>query len=261
MEKQKKVYPYPADYARQNGELALYRESGRLNRECAKAINDAIQTNNYALYRYDLKAAVQTVVDEYGFERMNWVLANTLWHYDYDGRFSRDNKEWAKGFAIPSAEYNDFLITTHPAVLDGFIDQARMAVLKIEKEDALPGPTIPDIVHGYTVLQYVVFDNDRGFALAHNPNAPQPFVTWQLTEEQGKRDYYWGRYTVSEGKAREDYAVRISDYRSSFHVEERVPAKRSVLGQLKAARDVPHAPKDENARKALKNKSKGDLLP
>lgn len=47
-------------------------------------------------------------------------------------------------------------------------------------------------VHGYEIKQSVVFTNDRGFALAENPNAPQPFVTWQLTEENGRRDYYWG---------------------------------------------------------------------
>ena len=48
-------------------------------------------------------------------------------------------------------------------------------------------------VHGYEIKRSIVFENDRGFALAENPNAPQPFVTWMFTEgENGKRDFYWG---------------------------------------------------------------------
>ena len=46
-----------------------------------------------------------------------------------------------------------------------------------------------ETVQGYEIKQAIVFDNDRGFALGENPAAPEPFVTWQFTEENGQRDY------------------------------------------------------------------------
>lgn len=49
-----------------------------------------------------------------------------------------------------------------------------------------------EIVQGYAILKTTTFDSGHGFALGHNPGAPDPFVTWQFTEgEKGQRDYYW----------------------------------------------------------------------
>ena len=41
----------------------------------------------------------------------------------------------------------------------------------------------------YIIRQSVLFDNGRGFALGESSKAPAPFVTWQFTEERGRRDY------------------------------------------------------------------------
>lgn len=50
-------------------------------------------------------------------------------------------------------------------------------------------------IQGYEIEKSVLFENSRGFALGHNPAAPQPYVTWQFTENVGGvRDYYWGHY-------------------------------------------------------------------
>ena len=77
-------------------------------------------------------------------------------------------------------------------------------------------------VHGYEIKRSIVFENDRGFALAENPNAPQPFVTWQFTEnENGKRDYYWGHYTKSGDTATRDYELRIAEYQKDYGLSER----------------------------------------
>lgn len=52
-----------------------------------------------------------------------------------------------------------------------------------------------ETVQGYVILKAATFETGHGFALGHNPGAPDPFVTWQFTEgEKGQRDYYWGRY-------------------------------------------------------------------
>lgn len=54
---------------------------------------------------------------------------------------------------------------------------------------------------GYVIRQSVLFDNGRGFAMGENFKAPNPFVTWQFTQEDGKRDYYWGHYFNEECEA------------------------------------------------------------
>ena len=40
--------------------------------------------------------AAKGVIETYGMERVAMVLANTVQLQDWDGRYSRRNKEWAK---------------------------------------------------------------------------------------------------------------------------------------------------------------------
>lgn len=75
-----------------------------------------------------------------------------------------------------------------------------------------------DNIHGYSVVKSVLFDNDRGFALAENPQAPSPFVTWQFTEEGGKRDYYWGHYLSDGDRAAGDFTQRINQHQRDYGV-------------------------------------------
>ena len=64
-------------------------------------------------------------------------------------------------------------------------------------------------VQGYEIEKSILFENNRGFALGHNPAAPQPFVTWQFTEnEGGVRDYYWGHYHSDLLAAKKDLLER-----------------------------------------------------
>lgn len=81
--------------------------------------------------------------------------------------------------------------------------------------------SVGNLVNGYEIKRSILFDNDRGFALAENPNAPQPFVTWQFTEENGKRDFYWGHYTANADTAAKDYEARIEDYTRQYGVVEK----------------------------------------
>ena len=124
------VYPYPADHARENGELDAYRASFRANVSCKDAIEAAIR-DNYHDNRLDA-AAVGQVAEQFGQERMLYVLAATVRHFDYDGRISRDNKRWAN--TIPVYENKDgmggdrsvqFVVSSHPGLTDLFLTQAR----------------------------------------------------------------------------------------------------------------------------------------
>lgn len=124
------VYPYPADHARENGELDVYRASFRANVSCKDAIEAAIR-DNYHDNRLDA-AAVGQVAEQFGQERMLYVLAATVRHFEYDGRISRDNKRWAN--TIPAYQNGDgmdgdrsvqFVVSSHPGLTDLFLTQAR----------------------------------------------------------------------------------------------------------------------------------------
>ena len=66
------------------------------------------------------------VLDEFGETRVKYVLSATLQELEYDGRFSRSNKEWGRQTEIiPSTRNYEFAVQSHPAVLDGFISDFR----------------------------------------------------------------------------------------------------------------------------------------
>ena len=60
---------------------------------------------------------------------MNWVLANTIREKSWDGRFSWENKDWSRRIPIPDDPGHnlEFVVGSHPAVLNGFVDQVRQA--------------------------------------------------------------------------------------------------------------------------------------
>ena len=135
------VYYEPFSYAKENDEVDLYRTSYRLNSECKQAIHEAIADNYDGMYLGD--DAVDQVVRQYGMERVGYILANTLHHKSYDGRFSHSNKEWAEQVSTPEHDADrmtfrtDWVVDSHPAILDGFVTMYREeldAQKKLEQE-------------------------------------------------------------------------------------------------------------------------------
>ena len=114
------LYPYSSAEARERNELSLWRESHRANIACREAIEDAIRRSFDGMHLD--KDCITPVLDEYGYKRTAWVLANTLHELKWDGRFSPANKQWAERRYIPQDERHNAAITvrSHPAVLDGF---------------------------------------------------------------------------------------------------------------------------------------------
>ena len=135
------VYYEPFSYAKENDEVDLYRTSYRLNSECKQAIHEAIADNYDGMYLGD--DAVDQVVRQYGMERVGYILANTLHHKSYDGRFSHSNKEWAEQVSTPEHDADrmtfrtDWVVDSHPAVLDGFVTMFRKE-LEAQKEPEQP---------------------------------------------------------------------------------------------------------------------------
>lgn len=138
------VYKYPAAYARENNELEQYRTSYKANVACKEAIETAIRDN----YRDNClgKEAVKQVADQFGYERMFFVLANTVQRKDFDGRISCANKDWAKTIHvfedknyIGEDRRSSFEVdAVNPGLTDIFINQARREYLltqPLTKED------------------------------------------------------------------------------------------------------------------------------
>ena len=117
------VYLASATFARENGELDVYRASHRANMDCKSAIEDAI-SRHYADNRLDTSACVQEVSDRFGMERIAFVLASTVQTKDWDGRISDSNKEWAKG--IPALGKHEYVCSqAHPGLINLFVNRFR----------------------------------------------------------------------------------------------------------------------------------------
>lgn len=108
----------------------------------AADIDKAISDSNYELYRYNLKQAAATVIEEHGAEKVSRTLAEYISRHDYDGRISEKNKEWAKSFDIPENRYPP-VFHTHPTVLDGFITEAQVQIKALEK--TVEQSELPDV--------------------------------------------------------------------------------------------------------------------
>lgn len=129
------VYKYPAAYAREHDELPQYRASNKANIACKEAIEATISKHYHDNILHP--GGVKEVVDQFGFERTLYVLANTVRQKDWDGRISRDNKEWAHTIPVfenPDAWGEDrncyFVVDKpHTGLTDLFINQARREYL------------------------------------------------------------------------------------------------------------------------------------
>ena len=125
-----------AAYKEDEARKAMQKAQEKIERDtkvsCKEAIEKAI-AEKFDGYRLP-KETAEDVIREYGSERVAYVLANTVMHFSHDGRFSPDNKEWAKEIEpYAMIENRDLIVTSHPAVLNGFINQTRRYI-EHEKE-------------------------------------------------------------------------------------------------------------------------------
>lgn len=132
------VYLNTLTYAMEHGAADEYLDSRKLNIDCKKAVEENIRTHFGGLRLAE--GTVEPVLEEYGKERLAFVLACTVQKMPKEGRFSRDNRAWAESIFIPEnmergTDANlDYVADSHPAVLDGFIRIAREQFAEMEKE-------------------------------------------------------------------------------------------------------------------------------
>lgn len=144
------VYMQTATYAREHDELPQFRASNKLNVACKEALEEAIN-GNYGDNRLNVKAAFEQVAEQFGLERMKYVLAVTVTQKDWDARISSDNKAWAK--TVPLVENRDawgddrnsaFVVgKAHTGLVDMFVTYARK-VFAQEKAAPEKKPSVLD---------------------------------------------------------------------------------------------------------------------
>ena len=216
----KLVYPYPPQEATERGERTLYFEHRDRNGECALAIGEAINNSRYKPNFYGLDIAAMTMIQQYGFPRVNAVLARVIQRADYDGRYSAANKRWARESSFPEKAFEYVYMNDHPVLIDGFADHVRELYAELNaRRFALPGQLESgEFFEGYEIARTITFDNQHGFAIAVHPK--EGFVCWQFTESNGVRNYDWGYYSPDEQDIKDNYIARVAAHMSDGAREE-----------------------------------------
>lgn len=133
MEEHKPLYPYSLKEAVEYGEKDEWRESHLENCDCARAIERAIN-GHYDGQR--LNSCAKEIIDRYGFDRVNFVLANTVTQSIEDGRYSEDNKKWARQFSVMDKENAwQYCVRSHPGLVNLFVSDARQQWNSLELFD------------------------------------------------------------------------------------------------------------------------------
>ena len=157
------VYRQSFQQAAERGEAELFQISQKLNIECAKAIDAALEKHfDENTCELNTAAASKEVVGKFGFDRTMTVLANSVRHYSWDGRFSNTIQDWARTIpGLDSGSINrDCLVTANAGAVDLFAGQVwydhdmtrplEAAEIKAEAEHILkqmrdiPEPNSPD---------------------------------------------------------------------------------------------------------------------
>ena len=126
MKENKPLYPYSWSEAKRSGQMDQWWESYHENIACARAfeqkISDGYQDNRLS------GTCAKEVIEAYGYDRVNWVLANTVQENIHDGRYSAENKAWARRFSVPKetlVRNGEFAVHSHPELVDLVVRQVR----------------------------------------------------------------------------------------------------------------------------------------
>lgn len=128
------IYPHSAAYARENGELEQYRASLRAFAVCKNAIDNTIRSHwdgmNFP------KGCAKEILEQFGPERISFILAYTVRERNFDNRFSGHNASWANTISMYGIDRGreNCTLESHPAKVDLFIDLVRSDLQELEKQ-------------------------------------------------------------------------------------------------------------------------------
>ena len=131
----KPLYTHPLRVARYENEIETYRESRKENIARKNGIEWMIRTHFDGLRLHG--ECVKELCEKYGMDRVGWVLANTVQHQTWDGRFRPHTQAWASTFPIPTATEDmttDYCVGAHPEIVNGMIDQYRQYIRQLQQD-------------------------------------------------------------------------------------------------------------------------------
>ena len=184
-------------------------EAPMISRNCGSDIEKGISTHFDGVHlNTDFIANLYAL---YGEERMNYVLANTVQMSESDGRFNPDNKAWAKGISINNSDEDrrKFYITSHPALLDGFITAYRRYVKEfkeqLDKEDKTLSDFTKVTARGDKVVSISKDINGRDIAIIDRTARENGDYTVAIGYHIETGDWEQGRYGFETQKAAEEW--------------------------------------------------------
>lgn len=121
----------------ESDEAKAYRDSHQATNallvDFRKSINEHTTVPNNGLGTYvDKDIVAKEMIEKYGIERVKYMCATIILNQDWDERYSRQNKEWAKTIQVSESEdvRKNIYTSVHPTVVDSFTD----TVKQLEKE-------------------------------------------------------------------------------------------------------------------------------
>lgn len=117
MNNNKKYFPvYKGTLADARKELSidLYLDSKQWNLACKTAIEYILDRNRTT----NLKQAVKELLDDFGEDRVVFMIANTVQYYTYEDCFSKENEKWAGEIDIPE-NFNRGIDINSRYIIDG----------------------------------------------------------------------------------------------------------------------------------------------
>ena len=142
------------------------------------------------------------------------MLANSVMHKRQDGRFSTENKEWAKAIEPYAMVKNeDMVVDSHPAVLNGFINQTRRY---IEQEKELAAQAAEKItIDGQECIKIDEWGNEEETYVLGNSVTDNQFF---YAEANGVAFEY--DYQPQRGEVEEDYLNKMAERDIDRHEAE-----------------------------------------
>lgn len=219
-----------AQYRVEQEQKALEQAQAKMEHEtkvaCKNAIEKAI-AEKFDGYRLP-KDTAEAVIQEYGSERVSYVLANSVMHKRQDGRFSPENKEWAKAIEPYAMMKNeDMVVDSHPAILNGFINQTRRY---IEQEKELAAQAAEKItIDGQECIKVDEWGTEEETYVLGNSATDKQFFYAEVNGVSFEYDYQPQR-----GEVEEDYLNEMAERDIDRHEAE-------VFARIEGSEDYPES--------------------
>ena len=212
MAEHKPLYRWSFNEAVRLGETDHWRASHTENIACREYITQTINLHyDGACLGGDV---AEHCIAKFGYDRVNWLLANTIRLKEDDGRFSAENKEWAKGFFF---EHDDSYNMGSIMFLDGVDSDEMLGEFALENGMIEEYNNLPDAIYealdktkagarmreweGGVIVNggYLLVNED--FSGEPLP-AEEPLAYFQVRFSDGQRDSGWCDLPLSESDER-----------------------------------------------------------